>query len=334
MLVKAMSTALRPASFSMFKHIDLSMCLRCQYPLSLQQGPRSGRGPRSSRRGPTVHPQQLRRFTSGPVLQQEQHDTPSDNGKLEGAPVRYLTENRLPHPDDSHGKARSAKNSLGLNVLGEPAEVLILRDRPNTFRPDPNLARVSASAPHENPAQEPITSSKMLEVRDTERGTIDIDEVCENIEILRKMWAARMNPKAPGAAYKDLFSRLQNGFTRPQLGAYLDRAKMDPAADVLDLHVEFSNRVYARSKWQAVMDSPPQQTTAPMIVRYTPIEDEKEIPGKKVAQGLSKDALVKRVLRQCWKITSSSQGSSSGVLDIRLKKLHLNLILNHSKQRA
>lgn len=309
---------------------DLFICLHCQYRLSLRQGLRSGR------RRPTGHPQQLRRFTSGPSLRQEQSSYPdvaTDNDNLERAPIRYYTEEFFPHQNYRHGNEPSTKDSLGLNVLGEPAEVLILRDKQDRFRLDTNMARVRASGPDKNPAQKPISSSEMLEEMDAERGLIDIDEVCKNIESVGESWAAKKKGSITGVAYKDLVSRLQEGFTKHQLGAYLERAGKDPAADVFDLNVEISNSLYTRSSWQLVGNTPLRQSKAPRIANSTPEEEsnEKEVHGKERGQGLSKDALVKRILRRCWNITPRYQESSLGELDVRLHKLHLDLILNHKR---
>ncbi len=333
--MKATATVLVPAPFSMFKLIpdaqDFSICLRCLYRLSLRRGPRSG-CPR-----PTRYPQQLRRFTAGRSLRQEQlssHDAVADNGSLDRVPIRYITEESPPDVDYRHGNEPSTKDSLGLNVLGEPAEVLILRDKRNHFRLESNIARVRASGPDKNPAQEPINSSGMLKEMDAERGIADIDEVCKNIESVGASWVARTKGSITGVAYKDLVSRLQEGFTKQQLGAYLNRAGKDPAADVFDLNVEIANSLYTRSSWQLVGGKALRRSKAPGILSNPPegVSNKKEASGKERGKGISKDALVKRVLRQCWNITPRFQDSSLGEMDIRLKKLHLSLILNHGKQ--
>lgn len=318
----------------MFKLIptaqDFSICLRCQYRLGLRQGTLSGR------RHSAVYRKQLRRFTSGSSLRQEQsssHNATADNGNPERAPIRYYTEELPPNQKYRHGNEPSTKDRLGLNVLGEPAEVLILRDRENRFQLDTAMPRVRASGPDRNPAQETISSSEMLKKMDAERGIIDIDEVCKNIESVGASWVARTKGSITGVAYKDLVSRLQEGFTKQQLGAYLDRAGKDSGADVFDLKVEISNNLYARSSWQIVGDTPPRKSKAPRIADNRPEEVSKEeVLGKERGQGSSKEALVTRILRQCWNITPRFQKSSLGELDIRLKKLHLDLILNHSRQ--
>lgn len=335
--MKVTSTALRPAPFSMFKLLpavqDFSVCLRCQYRLGLRQGARSG-----SRR-PTGYPQQLRRFTSGPSLRQEQlssHEATTNDGNLERAPIRYYTEELHPNQNYRHGNEPSTKDSLGLDVLGEPAEVLILRDKENRFRLSSNEARVRASGPDKNPAQEQISSSGMLKEMDAERGIVDIDDACKHIESVRASWAARTKGSINGIAYNDLVSRLQGGFTKQQLGAYFNRAGKDPAADIFDLSIEFSNHHYARSSWQLAGVTPHPKSKAPRIAYNTPQQESKEkgVPGKERGHGLSKVVLVKRMLRRCWNITPRFQESSSGELDIRLKKLPFNLILNHSKHLA
>ena len=310
---------------------NFSVCLRCQYRLSLRQGSRPGR------RRPAGHPHQVRRFSSGPKSRQEQiptHDAATDIGNLERAPIRYYTEELHPNQNYRHGNEPSTKDSLGLNVLGEPAEVLILRDKQNQFRVGSNMARVRVSGPDKNPAQEPISSSGMLEEMDAERGIVDIDEVCKNIENLRTSWAARTKGNITGVAYKDLVSRLQEGFTKQQLGAYLDRAQRNPAADIFNLNVEYSNNLYARSSWQPVEHTSLRKSKAPKIAYDTPEEkfNQKDLIGTERRQGLNKDDLVERILRQCWSVTPKFQESRIGDLDLRLQKLHLNLILNHSKQ--
>ena len=327
--LKVTSTELRSATTSsMFKLTsaaqDFTICLRCQYGLNVRQKPRS------SRRRPSRCPQQLRRFTSGASLQQQTssaHDAATIDDNLERLPIRYSTEELHPNQLNRYGNGPPRKDSLGLNVLGEPAEVLILRDKRHRFQVDSPMAKVRASGPDKNPTAEPISSSEILEKMNAERGIIDIDEACRNIESLRTSWIAGTNGSITGNAYDDLVSRLHAGFTKPQLVAYLDRAGKDPAADTFDLSVDFSSRIYARSSWQPQGHTPPQKSTAPRIDSV-----EKEVLWKESRQGLAKDALVKRILRQCWNIKPQLQESSLGVLDIRLRKLDLDLILNHSKQ--
>lgn len=311
---------------------DFSVCLRCQYRLSIRQETRPGRRRR------TTYPQQLRRFTSRASLQQEPssaHDGATNDPNLGRAPIRYLSEGLHSYQNYRQGNGPPTKDSLGLNVLGEPAEVLILRDRERRFQLDSAMAKVRASGPDKSPVPEPISSSEMLEKMDAERGIIDIDEVCKNIESVKASWMATLEGSVTGKAYKDLASRLQSGFTKQQLGAYLDRERKVPAADVFDLNVEFSNNVYARSSWWPVGHVTGEKCRAPRIVDSTPEDfSEKDDFGKESRREVTKKTLVKKILKRCWNINIGHQESSSGELDIRLQPLHQKLILNHSKQLA
>lgn len=294
---------------------DISICSRCQYRLSLRQGARP------CRRRPTGSPQQLRHFKSRPSLQQQPsaaYVAAIDDAYLGRAPIRYSTEEIYP----GDGK----KDSLGLSVLGQPAEVLILRDKKKRFEFDSAMAKIRASGPDRNPAPGPISFPDMLEKMDAERGIIDTDAACKNIDSVRAAWAAETNGSITGDTYKDLVSRLHVGFTRPQLAAYSDRASKDTTASVFDLDFRLYSSIYARSSWQPLGVTGPQKSRAPRLGKT-----KKEVLLKESEQGLSKDALVKMIVTQCWNIKTSLQDSSLGELYIRLRDLDLDLILNHSK---
>ena len=305
-----------------------SICLRCQCRLTAR--PKS----RSSRRLHVRHPQQLRRFTSGPSLGQEQQsfeDAATDKGTIERAPIRYCFEDWDPKRSN-----RPTKNSLGLNVLGEPAEVLVLRDRQYRIDNDIGMGKIRATGPDRNPVQEPTSSSGLMEKMNAERGIVGIDEVCNNIENVRASWAESIEGNITGLSYHDLFTRLCEGFTKQQLAAYLTRNDKNPIADVFDLSAEISNSLYTRSSWQRVGETAARQSKAPKIADKTPYKDfnTAEDPGKERFKGWKRDDLVQRLLRRCWNISPRFQESLIGELDLRVQESHLNLILNHSKQLA
>ena len=305
-----------------------SICLRCQCRLTARQKSRS------SRRLHVRHPQQLRPFTSGPSLGQERQslqDAATDKGTIERAPIRYCFGDWGPERSST-----PTKNNLGLNVLGEPAEVLVLRDRQYRVDHDIGMGRIRATGPDRNPVQEPTSSSGLMEKMNAERGVIGIDEVCNNIENVRASWAESTKGNITGLSYHDLVTRLCDGFTRQQLAAYLTRYDKSPIADVFDLSVEISNSLYTRSSWQPVAETAARQSKAPKIVDKTPYEDFKtaEDPGKERGQGRKKEDLVQRLLRRCWNISPQFKDSLIGELDLRVQESHLNLIVNHSKQLA
>ena len=333
---EATPTASPPATLSMFKIAqDFSICLRCQYRLGVRQGLRSGR------RRPARCYEDRRSLTSGTYLQQESslaNDTTFDDGILERAPIRYTTEDLSPNHRSSQWRKTPTKDSLGLNVLGEPAEVLVLPNTQKRFELESAMAKVRASGPDNNPTPVPISSSEMLKKMDAERGLVDIDEVCKNIESVRTLWEVELKGGAKGAAYQDLASRLNKGFTQQQLGFYLSRNPPNPTADVFDLDVEFASSLYARSSWRLITRWPPVSSKArvsklPNIVPEEP--KQKDVFSKRKRhelRKLPKDTLINAILRRCWNIKSRKQESATGELDIRLEHSHLKLILNHSKE--
>ena len=314
----------------MFNHIltaqDVSICLRCQYRLNLRRKPRPGR------RRCIGDPQQLRHFTPGASFLQQPsfaRDSATDDDDLQIPPIRYSTEASRLDRNNGFQKELPKKDRLGLNVLGEPAEVLILRDRQKRFQLDSAMAKVRASGPDKNPNPETISSSEMLEKMDAERGTIDLKRVRQNIEGVRTSWAAEANGIITEDRVNDLVSRLQVGFTRPQLVDYLGKAVQNPATGVFDLTRRIHSTFYARSSWQPLGTASPGKSRAPRLVGLSEAKVVKE-----TGQGLSKDALAKMIVWQCWSIRTISEESSQGELDIRLQRSHLSLILNHSKQLA
>ena len=305
---------------------DLSLCSRCHYRLSIRQGPQPGHRRR------TGYPQQLRRFTSRASLQQQpasEHHEAVKDGYLGRAPIRYTNEEPLLNPKDRPRIWPPKKDSLGLHVLGEPAEVLILRDKQRRFQLDSAMAKVRASGPDKNPDPEPVSSSEMLKKMDAQRGKINLKEACKNIESVRASFAAKTNGSISQDEHSDLVNKLQVGFTRQQLAAYLGRPGQDQTARYFNLDFKLSSALYARSPWQVLGSMPPHTTRAPSLRRTGP-----ELLERAVGKGLGKDGLAKMIIRRRWNIKTTSLDSSLGELDIRLQDMHFSLILNHSKQLA
>ena len=305
---------------------DVSICLRCQYRLSVRQRPHPGHGRR------TGYPQQLRRFTSGASLHQQPASVHHDAVKhdyLGKEPSRYSNEEPILIENYRPRIWPPKKDSLGLHVLGEPAEVLVLRDKQRRFQLDSALAKVRASGPDKNPDPGPISSSEMLEKMDAERGKINFKEAYKNIESVRESCIAKTTGGVNQAEYSDLVSRLQVGFTREQLVAYSDKFYQHQNAGSFNLDCRLSSALYARSSWQVLGSTLSSKHRAPALSK-TKREEIQRDGGK----GLGKVALAKMIIRQCWNIKTNSPDSSLGELDIRLQDYHCSLILNHSKQLA
>ena len=220
----------------------------------------------------------------------------------------------------------TVKDSLGLHVLGEPAEVLILRDKQRRFQLDSAMAKVRASGPDENPDPEPISSSEMLEKMDAERGKISLQEAFKNIQSVRAWWVAKKKSSISQDDYSELVSRLEMGFTRDQLHKYLDRLiGQNQTAGYFNLNFSVSTALYARSSWAFLGIMKPK---TPALQ-----ETDVELVQRDCGGGRNKNAMAKMIIRQGWDIKSPLD-SPLGQLEIRLQEIHFSLIFHHSKQLA
>ena len=320
---------------------EVSICLRCQYRLGIRSATR--RAPQY----PTVTPQQLRHFALSHSLDQEQ-SLLSDNPIIgEGLviPTRKLDSAAGSCWEEPHikttlpGRNRKQlyyrwKDSLGLNALGEPAEVLLLKDREDSKQDYHDLLQIRSKGPDKNPAFEALSSSDMLKEIDGERGLVDVEQACQSLENIKTAWMARSRSASNIVSiteYKELSSQLLTGFSVRQLTAYLKKAGTSRPRDPLDLRNEFASSLYTRSVWVPLTSF--QQPRAPNLV--DPVKDkdlEEDFVYERPDKNLSnKPNLVERILRQCWQLKVEKDDTSEGELHIRLRSTHLSLITNHSE---
>ena len=312
---------------------DLSICLRCQYRLSVQKGPR-----RASSQRTTRSPQQVRRFALARTLHQGQaviDDIDTYDGTINPPITKYKPQD---HSRRYQGQRRlypQRKDSLGVDVLGEPAEVLVLRDRQARENHNAGVIWNPPQGPDSNLRTEAFSSSEMLGEIEGERGLVDADQVYENIENIRIAWEAKPRIAAgvvTWAEYAGLASQLMNGFTVKQLAKYLKRTAKPKNVDPMDLRVEYTGKLYVRSNWSPGT-TPMEQIRAPRSME--PVKDEglqEEVAnGKPESNRLHKPTLVDKILRLRWRVKIEQDEDSLGELNIRLQWIHLDLIMNHSK---
>lgn len=321
---------------------EASICLRCQYRLSLRRKPKL--------RQPPLTPHQIRHFGLGRGLHQEQTPIKDVDSYDEGSST---ISNAPPQPDItvtyvpwknparvlSFRKPTPPKDSLGFVSLGQPAEVLILKDQREREELDRYYRDVRSSETDADPPAESLSSSKMLEEMNAERGIIGIDQVCKNIDAAKEEWmkdsAQSKLPWENTASvvtkrqYEEVASRLNKSFTTSQLAAYLYRNEDIEKLDPLDLHNQYRSNLYTRSSWKPGTTEI-WQSRAPevaSIVRGS-IGAKFETSEKHATK---KGNLTDRILRSCWRIRPREDEKSIGEMDIRLHAEHLNLIINHRK---
>lgn len=325
---------------------EASICLRCQYRLSLR---------RRSRPKQRQIPQQVRHFGRDRRLHQEQTPVKDvDSYDQSFAPSQSQPQPNFTityQPYKAPSKALSfrrlndlppPKDSLGFESLGQPAEVLILKDLQRRGHHDKPLQGTRSSQTGGDLPTEAMSSSDMLKEMNAERGIIGIDQVCKNIDALKDEWTRALTDlKLPWEAtgsvvtkrrYDEVVARLSNGFTISQLAAYLDRNENMQLADPLDLHNQFSSTLYARSPWTPGTTDI-WRSRAPTITELDQggMSAEAVVPDKIEKQVPRKNMLIDRILRYCWRIRPKEDESSLGEMDIRLQAPHLELIVNHSE---
>jgi len=323
---------------------EASICLRCQYRLSLRRRPRS--------KQQQLH-QQVRHFGLDRRLHQEQMpikdvdsydeashavpgSQPQPNFTVTFEPYKPPTKtvsfrrlSYLPPP----------KDSLGFESLGQPAEVLILKDRQERKDHEKPLEGSWPSQTGRDRPTEAMSSSDMLEKMKAEQGIIGIDQVCQNIDTVKAEWTrdASLPWEADGRVltqrrYDEIVSRLYDGFTISQLAVYLERNEHKQLADPLDLYNQFSSTLYARSPWTSGTTEI-WRSKAPAITELAQGETSAQVvvPDRAEKQASRKSMLIDRILRYCWRTRPKEDESSLGEMDIRLQPAHLELIVNHSE---
>lgn len=319
---------------------EVSICLRCQYRMSLGSRPRV-----EQQRSPK--PKHHRQFILGRRLRQEQELFRDDNasgGALDRPIITY--EHVEPaEPALKSGFRRlfryplQSKDSLGVSSLGQPAEVLILRDDGQERDKSEKAAmKLQSLQSEDSPSTELLSSANLVEEIDGERGIVDVYQVCQNINTVKETWARKHNILLHAAGsvvtriqFEELVSKLYDGFTTSQLGAYWEKKENREPADPLDLHDEFSSSLYARSAWSTGITDL-WRIKAPEIGVAFQDRSNVELGTRKWTQKLPphKRTLAERIVRDCWQVRRQDIESSLGEMDIRLDPIHLELIVNHS----
>ena len=310
---------------------ELSVCLRCQYRLSPKKSLLSPRQP--------IRRRSVRHFVSQGILRQEAalrdlnsidniqyNQEPSTRRHNEGPIIRYL-----PVRSNTSAQREARRHSLDVDVLGRPAEVIVLEqnERESYLRP------ISAEGPDTNPKESfSMSSSELIDAIDKERGIISVEQACENIEALRRSVQDEYGEMAGAVSkgiFDDLASKLRKGFRAKQLKVYTERTQKCYSSDPLDLQQEYSCHLYARSAWRAG-ETPISCPRAPKIPKHWKGKDpNSSMSGTSLRKRVKKDDLIEMIMRECWRLTPQEESSAQGEVDIRLLPTHFDLILNHRR---
>ena len=310
--------------------LKFTICLRCQHRL------RSWRG-RSSQH---YQSQPLRHFARVHHLHQELTDFKGAEYHEDSTKLPIITyesyEASLKAPPSRY--RHISKDSLGFESLGEPAEVLIIRERQKKEKRHDSVNEDQSLQTDDGSSRRRLSSSAMLEEMNAERGIIDIDRVCKNIDAVRNEWIgghSRLQDITEGVVslgeYDDLALKLHSGFTANQLAAYLERNERVHPVDPLDLHHQYSSALYSRSSWTSGT-ADVWRARPPDLAEVGPkIHDRRSVREKPKKQPPPKTFLVHKILRHCWHIRPEADQYTLGEMDVRMQSAHLDLLVNHSK---
>ena len=308
---------------------DITICLRCQYRIAARR--RLGRG-QTSRTRKVVRP---RFFASGqPVLQEQVEqrsaaaETPgnvSESGKSKRYPFTSAGI-RSKHP------VLHTKSSLGIDALGEPAEILLLRNELSQSlkrKEDQIFGEVNTKV------NSLLSSDDMLASIEAERGIVGADRVRANIESLKDVWTSNLRDRFGPPALdevENLAQHLQNGFTAKQLLNYFEEAGLSAASDPLEINQDFSSELYKRSAWIPGVTSFPEVA----ITRLQSLDLLKHNTGSrelmvKTKKNPLKKVLADKIIRQLWHIQTEHQKETSGEVEVWIQSEYLDLLLNHSE---
>lgn len=205
-------------------------------------------------------------------------------GKLYGFTGQQLRENR---------------EKLSVNVLGEEAEVIVLRDsRVNNY---------TYTKEEDVKSQEGIDILARL---DEERGLVGWEEVESNINEFRPTKDSRPQTRLE---YSQLLTGLQSGFTVAQLARYLQT------------HVQKDTRAPQLNPDSLMLRISPWM---PGISESDTRLDQDEIAGYDLESYTSKQRLVLRILRECWRLELPLVEEGIGQIEIELKPRDLDLLLS------
>ena len=313
----------------------LSLCLRCQRCLTLQENT-------IWRVSPTPKGQQRRRISQTSRLSQQAVSAHHDSFDPENSDYDTGPSKTVQRPSSRFGNRRLnlyRRDFLGINSLGRPAEALILRQIRDSV--EISLERRY----RRTPKQKHMNASALLAQIEAESGVVGSQRVAEHLEHIRSSWASKIprKRKPTAAEFHELEREIHEGFTRLQLAEYYGQDEEATVAS--DLFSSYSSNLYTRSEWcPAITDFPDhaaqrlnqiqkvarqsQDTTSETGDVLDPLEESKVT---KHFSRETKSTLVNKILRRRWQIQTVDDEERLGQIDIWPRRAYLRLLLNHSE---
>lgn len=324
---------------------DTTTCLRCQHAIAIGKRAFSKRRPLPAH--PVTRSSQGRHFTLRHGLRQ-----PHTQSYIDYNDRRYDTKTFVPRGSELRPalpgatswerragirRLRGDSTKLSVEALGQPAEILILRDWHMKKRAYEKPAQDEELPVKESEFEGSLSPSEILDTLAAERGIIDSEGVCQNIQSLKDTWLSKLEGTCTlptDAQYNELAKALLDGFTLPQLETYLASTKLFDKPQSESLPKRYSSVDCILYPW--VPGSTPfpagalsrLDPTSPTTLKY----QAGLIPGaaNENLHLTEKQAVVGTILRRAWSLRTKEELQSVGELDMQIQPLHFDLLLNHS----
>ncbi|KAF2231340.1 hypothetical protein EV356DRAFT_579299 [Viridothelium virens] len=277
-----------------------TICLRCQLRLISR-----------------LRPDRLRRRFSSTTIA-SQHVFSPEKGPAESV-IRRVHEKRQPKNSlyspliDQRGK-NSAK--LGIDSLGKPAEVILLRDEEGGESPKKRKWRsISLKDDVRKKNLSHLSQEAIVKMVGSEKDAPDQYQINANLDKLRaNMGGSRYTPISVSTTeYDDVFDILFKGYTTEQLMEYVERTL--PAVGPSSPHTGPDPVFLFQSIWK-----PGESSTSKRL----PVQGRLQPDG--VEQKSPKSALVTRLMQDHWRIQVQEAEDVTGEIEVGVQPWQLSLL--------
>ena len=220
--------------------------------------------------------------------------------------------------------------SLGIDTLGEPAQIRILREKE-----DRNRRNAIVSESNENVFSQVKSREDILDAINADKDGKDADPF-DNLEDLRKnfIYSSGVVGEPTLGQCREIAQEIHDGFTSPQLECYLRKTKSSQAAEHKALERRYEDELFVRSAWFIGVSKFPHHAIQRLGSDDLDCKGEHFILGLEPLSGQKqskKQRLVEDVLRKSWRLRCKEEKVIEGEIDIRLRPQYLALLLNHSE---
>jgi hypothetical protein len=278
------------------------ICLRCQHRLARRSLPSK---PRVAFLNIQVKHRRSKIVPDDPGVPEEEPHAPIKRPlKLSRRPLgspKHVSEHPLGKLYGYTGqKFRENREKLSVDVLGETAEVIVLRD-----------SRINNYNSHRYEEDVEIKQGvDILAKLDEERGLVGWKEVESNINEFRPGQGRHPQTREQ---FSELVTGLQNGFMVSQLARYLRAHGRKDLADPEPITTSFALRI---SPW------------IPGISESDERLDNDHLRGYDLESYTTKQRLVLRILRECWKVELLFVEEGIGQIEAEVKPMDLDILLS------